>query len=200
LAQTGDRLTKLTLTFTYGATDPDVGLALITASDYQETQYRYEYVQCEDAGVDAAADAVPVVLRDAAPSPDVQPRIDAVGVVDLGLAVDAEAPPVTIFDAQPPSSPDADAKADAGVPLVADAGLADARISQDTRPYWVPDAATPSDAPLVPVGGKDAAPPSGPSNRSTGCSVAAGSTSGGYLALALVGLLMAARLRKRRAG
>ncbi len=60
LAQAGDRLTKLTLTFAYGSTDPDVGLNLASASDYREIRYTTQYVRC-DAGtgtaIDAAADS-----------------------------------------------------------------------------------------------------------------------------------------------
>jgi MYXO-CTERM domain-containing protein len=109
-----------------------------------------------------------------------------------------------VFDAQPVLGPDAGIQpiADAGIQPIADAGIqliADARISPDTGPYLVPDAATQSDAPPVLAGGKDAALASGPSTRSSGCSVASGSTSGGCFALALVGLVLAARLRKRRA-
>jgi MYXO-CTERM domain-containing protein len=198
LAQLGDRLTKLTLTFTYGSTDPDVGLTLITASDYRETQYSYAYVQCTDAGA-VPVDVAHPVLKDAALSPDMQPQpgvVDAATVVDLGVIADDGPPPVFVFDAQLVSGPDA------GIQPIADAGLqpiADARISLDTHPYFVPDVAPKSDAPPVLAGGKDAAPPSGSSNRSSGCSVAADSTSGGYFALASVGLLIAARLRKRRA-
>jgi len=200
LAQMGDRLTKLTLTFTYGSTDPDVGLALITASDYQEIQYSYQYVDCSDAGVVAPVDVAPPVVGDAAPSPDMQPqpgKPDALALVDLGLAVDVEAPPVSVFDAQPVPGPDAVIQriADAGIQLIADA-----RISPDTRPYLVPDAAPKSDAPPVLAGGKDAGPAAGPSARSSGCSVASGSMSGGCFALALVGLLIVVRLRKRRTG
>jgi len=53
LAQAGDRLAKLTLTFSYGSTDPDVGLTLASASDYREIQYVTQYVPCHDAGTDA---------------------------------------------------------------------------------------------------------------------------------------------------
>jgi MYXO-CTERM domain-containing protein len=60
------------------------------------------------------------------------------------------------------------------------------------------DAAPKFDALPVLAGGKDAAPASAPSTISSGCCVAAGSTSGGYFVLALAGLLIAARLRKRR--
>jgi MYXO-CTERM domain-containing protein len=49
LAQAGDRLTKLTLTFSYGSTDPDVGLSLASAVDYRETQNVIKYVPCSCA-------------------------------------------------------------------------------------------------------------------------------------------------------
>jgi MYXO-CTERM domain-containing protein len=55
LAQAGDRLTKLTLTFSYGSTDPDVGLALASASDYRETVYTTQYVSCIDEKVDGCS-------------------------------------------------------------------------------------------------------------------------------------------------
>jgi MYXO-CTERM domain-containing protein len=196
LAQLGDRLTKLTLTFTYGSTDPDVGLALITASDYQEIQYSYQYVQCSDAGVVSPIDAFSAGSKNDAASFDVlQPQSapDAVTVVDFGVAR---------FDAQPVPNPDAGVIADSGA-LVADARIADARVadvhlSADTGTYSIPDAGTKHDTPPVLAGGKDAAPAPAPSTINSGCSVATGSTSGGYFALALAGLLIAARLRKRR--
>jgi len=49
LAQAGDRLTKLTLTFSYGSTDPDVGLSLVGAVDYRETVNVIKYVPCFSA-------------------------------------------------------------------------------------------------------------------------------------------------------
>lgn len=49
LAQAGDRLTKLTLTFSYGSTDPDVGLSLASAVDYRETVNVINYVPCSSA-------------------------------------------------------------------------------------------------------------------------------------------------------
>jgi MYXO-CTERM domain-containing protein len=125
-----------------------------------------------------------------------------VTVVDFGVAADAGAPPVARFDAQPVPNPDAGVIADSGA-LVADARIADARVadvhlSADTGTYSIPDAGTKHDTPPVLAGGKDAAPAPAPSTISSGCSVATGSTSGGYFALALAGLLIAARLRKRR--
>lgn len=51
LAQVGDRLTKLTMSFNYGSTDADVALAVVAGTDYRETVTRYHYVTCTDAGV-----------------------------------------------------------------------------------------------------------------------------------------------------
>jgi hypothetical protein len=47
LAAAGDRLTKLTVTFSFGSTDPDVGLSLASATDYREVQYITKYVVCD---------------------------------------------------------------------------------------------------------------------------------------------------------
>jgi hypothetical protein len=62
----GDRATKLTATFAYGSTDPDVSLTLATGKDYREVVYHTTYVTC-DAGT---ADAAPTDARatDAAPA------------------------------------------------------------------------------------------------------------------------------------
>jgi hypothetical protein len=66
LAVSGDRATKLTATFAYGSTDPDVSLTLATGKDYREVVYHTTYVTC-DAGT---ADAAPTDARatDAAPA------------------------------------------------------------------------------------------------------------------------------------
>jgi MYXO-CTERM domain-containing protein len=61
LAVSGDRATKLTATFAYGSTDPDVSLTLATGKDYREVIYYTNYVTC-DAGTDTAA---PVDAKDA---------------------------------------------------------------------------------------------------------------------------------------
>ena len=125
LALAGDRLTKLTLTFSYGSTDPDVGLSLASASDYRETRYIYQYVLCLDAGTYTAVDTNPG------------------SVADVALAADAG------------TKPDAP---------------------------WAPgDGATDTRAPRLAAKG-------------SGCSVAGGSTSGGFLAL----LALAGRIRRRR--
>ncbi len=200
LAQTGDRLTKLTLTFAYGSTDPDVGLSLATASDYRQIIYNTQYVHCLDAGTDAVVDGIPGGLRDVGTSTDLQPRPtpDADSSFDVEPAADAWVSPVLRFDAQPAPVPDAGPSADAGARVVADA-----RISSDTASHMVPDAGTKPEAPAavagVDAGGNfDAASIAGLSARGSGCSMAGGSTSGGCLALTLLGLVFAVRLRRRR--
>jgi MYXO-CTERM domain-containing protein len=132
LAAAGDRLTKLTVTFSFGSTDPDVGLALAGASDYRETQYFTEYVVC-DAGTDMPVDAIPAST-------------------DSRLAADA---------GTKPDGPAVLTGADAGSSVTA-------------------------------------TPPSEFSARGSGCSVAGGSTSGGFFALALLGLALRIRMRGKR--
>jgi MYXO-CTERM domain-containing protein len=124
LAQAGDRLSKLTLTFSYGSTDPDVGLALATASDYREIQTVYRYVTCPEAG--------------------------------------------------PIDSP----------PAIADAGAGG--VQDAAPPLALKDSGATSDAaPTEPhIGG--------------GCSMSGTNTSRAWLALALLGLVLGARVRRRR--
>src|SRR5450759_839879 len=55
LAASGNRATKLTTTFSYGSTAPDVGLGLVAGLDYRETITQVSYIQCNDGGVDSAA-------------------------------------------------------------------------------------------------------------------------------------------------
>jgi hypothetical protein len=62
LAQAGDRLNKLIISFNYGSTDPDIALTKVSGYDYQETTYSTNYITC-DAGM--------------APSPDAGPSKDA---------------------------------------------------------------------------------------------------------------------------
>jgi MYXO-CTERM domain-containing protein len=200
LAQAGDRLTKLTLTFAYGSTDPDVGLSLATASDYRQIIYTTQYIYCPDAGRDAVVDGISGGSRDVATSTDLQarPTPDADSSSDVEPAADARVRPALGFDAQPAPVPDAGFSADAAAQVVADA-----RISSDTASQMVPDAGTKPDAPpavaSVDAGGNfDAAGIAGLSARGSGCSMAGGSTSGGCLALTLLGLVVAVRLRRRR--
>ncbi len=114
LAQAGDRLTKLTLTFAYGSTDPDVGLSLAHASDYREIRYTTQYVLCADAGADAAVDAGPIGPMDAVASgPDAEPVADTAvyTLVDAG----------TRADTAPQIFPDAATRPDAGTSAARDA-------------------------------------------------------------------------------
>jgi MYXO-CTERM domain-containing protein len=202
LAAAGDRLTKLTLTFSYASTDPDVGLSLASAVDYRETRYITQYILCPDAGTDTAVDAIPDESKDAGPAPDLQPRLprDAGSSSDLGPAADSVLNPTIGFDAVPSLGPDTGAEPDAGAPVVADA-----RTSPDTAPLIVPDAGTkPDTAPVLAAvdvgGGSTDTSTSGLSARGSGCSVAGSSTSGGLFALAVLGLLLGGRIRKRRRG
>jgi MYXO-CTERM domain-containing protein len=159
LASAGDRLTKLTLTFSYGSTDPDVGLSLASASDYRETRYIYQYVLCLDAGTYTAVDTNPGFVADVALAADAGTKPDAPLARDAGTAAGLDAIPASVAD----------------VALAADAG---------TKPDapWAPgDGATDTRAPRLAAKG-------------SGCSVAGGSTSGGFLAL----LALAGRIRRRR--
>jgi MYXO-CTERM domain-containing protein len=200
LAAAGDRLTKLTLTFSYASTDPDVGLSLASAVDYRETRYLTQYIYCPDAGRDTAVDAIPDESKDAGLAPDLQPRPprDADSSSDLEPAADARLGPVLGFDAQPAPVPDAGLSADAGAPV-----LVDARTSPETAPLIVPDAGTKPDAPpvlaSVDAGSNvDAAGTPGLSTKGSGCSVAGGSTSAGCFALTLLGLAIGGRIRRPR--
>ena len=206
LAQEGDRLTKLTLTFSYGSTDPDVGLSLASASDYRETKYITQYVSCIDAGADAAFDATP-------PPVDWRPAVDATRPVqDTGSESDVQPVPVpdagfkldtavqVVVDARPSSGPDVGLKPDTAVQVVADA-----RPSPDTGSQMAPDAGVGADARPVLASADAAATPGTPdaptpdlSPRGSGCSVAGNSTSGSFFALGL--LILAGRLRRRRRG
>ena len=198
LALAGDRLTKLTLTFSYGSTDPDVGLSLASASDYRETRYIYQYVLCLDAGTYTAVDTNPGSVADVALAADAGTNPDAPLARDAATAAVVDAIPASVADVALP----ADAGATPDVPLAPDAGTA---AVVDAIPASVADVALPAD-----VGTKPDAPPAlasvdagaGPTDtpapsftaRGSGCSVAGGSTSGGFLAL----LALAGRIRGRR--
>jgi hypothetical protein len=183
LAAAGDRLTKLTLTFSFGSTDPDVGLSLASATDYREVQYITKYVVC-DAGTPTSVDAIPASLVDAGRAPDALPIPvpDASGSFDL-LPI-----------------PDTEPTVDTSAPVVADA-----RLSPDTAPQAASDAGTTPDATPA-VARADAAGsvtrtrPAEFAGRDSGCSVAGTCTSGSFFALALLGLALACRVRGRRRG
>ena len=191
LAEAGDRLAKLTLTFYYGSTDPDVGLNLASASDYQEVRYTTQYVRC-DAGTDVAIDAAADSSADGRLAPDALLR----PVEDAGAGG---------FDARPRPAPEAGPNLDTNVQVVADAS------PSPDRPQVVPDAGAKPDVPQA-LASADAAggatgtptPTGGATDASTpeiaagggGCSMAGASTSGGFFALGL--LVLAGRLRRRR--
>jgi MYXO-CTERM domain-containing protein len=180
LAAAGDRLTKLTLTFSYASTDPDVGLSLASATDYREIIHTTQYVYCPDAGTATPVDAIPVSPDAGTPDALFIPVPDASGGLDV------------------PFIPDAEPAVDTSAPVVADA-----RINPDTAPQVVPDAGTTPDAPPA-LASADAASsatsarPAAYAGGGSGCSVAGTSTSGGLLALALLGLALACRVRGRR--
>jgi MYXO-CTERM domain-containing protein len=206
LAQEGDRLTKLTLTFSYGTMEPDVGLSLASASDYREIKYITQYVTCNDAGTDATVDATPDSSGDGRLARDAvsEPVRDASGELDVlpipgseaGVKLDTGVP--VVADAGPSLVPDAGLKLDTGVQVVADASA-----SPDTGPQVVPDAGAKPDAPLALASADAAGNPDVPGTPTpelaaggSGCSMAGASTSGGFFALAL--LVLAGRLRRRR--
>ena len=164
LALAGDRLTKLTLTFSYGSTDPDVGLSLASASDYRETRYIYQYVLCLDAGTYTAVDTNPGSVADVALAADAGTNPDAPLARDAATAAVVDAIPASVADVALPA--DVGTKPDAPPALASvDAG------------------AGPTDTPAPSF-----------TARGSGCSVAGGSTSGGFLAL----LALAGRIRGRR--
>jgi len=131
LAMAGDRLDKLTLTFDYATSDPDIGLTPVPALDYREVITNTVYVTCEDASapevppanLDSAVslDAGPVsidtaslVSKDAGPSaPDATPRLDSEQPIaskqDAGVAPDTAAVKPGLADASIPISTTPDA-------------------------------------------------------------------------------------------
>jgi MYXO-CTERM domain-containing protein len=226
LAAAGDRLTKLTLTFSYASTDPDVGLSLASAVDYRETRYITQYIYCPDAGRDTVVDAIPAspdwgppLSRDADSSSDVElaadaeTKLDASPAVDAGTAPAVDAIPDSVADVriapEPGTKLDALIAPESGTKLDAlptpDAGMATAvdAIPGSVRDVaFAADAGTKPEAPPViasaDAGAKPDATVPGLSTRGSGCSVAGGSTSGGLFALALLGLAIGGRIRRRR--
>jgi len=207
LAAAGDRLTKLTVTFSLGSTDPDVGLSLASATDYREVQYITKYVVC-DAGTFTSVDATPVLPADAGRAPDALLIAvpDASGSFDLLPSPSPDALLISMPDAGggldvlPSPGPDAQTTVDAGALVVADA-----RVSPDTAPLVVPDAgATPDTPPALAsadaAGSVTSARPAEFAGGGSGCSVAGTYTSGSFFALALLGLALACRVRGRRRG
>jgi hypothetical protein len=175
LAEAGDRLDRLTMTFSYGSTSPDIGLSLAPGTDYREVITNTVYVTCPDASVPDA----PIGRSDSAILPDAGP-----------LPVDT-LPPLS-KDAEP-ARPDAEGKLDTTqVPIKQDAGVTpDTAV---TKPVQA-DAGVPISAP------PDAAKPATteePSEKksSGGCSLASGSMEHGLGALLVLALALVARRRR----
>jgi MYXO-CTERM domain-containing protein len=167
LALPGDRLSKLTLTFFYGSTDPDVGLTLATATDYRETQTVYRYVTCPEAG---PLDSPPALA-------------DAGREVGFPIIVDASSARETAVATPDAGVVGADAKPSPDTRVL----LADAGVAQDAAPTVARnDSGAKSDAAPTEL------------HSGGGCSVSGTTASGEWLALALLGLVLGARVRRRR--
>ncbi len=174
LAASGDRATKLTLTFAYDSTDTDVELKLATGEDYREIVYSTTYITCTDGGIDGGTPPIDAPI-------DMRPPVEA-GPVDLGTVVmkDAAVPDTG------PAKPDASASAEAGMAKGFDAG---APAPDLARPLATPDAA---------VAKKDAAPttsPPEPKHESSGCSFTTSSDS--LLPALAIGLGLLLRRRRK---
>jgi hypothetical protein len=204
LAAAGDRATKMSITFAYGSTDPDIALGLVAGQDYRENTYEVSYIKCDggtatdvtppwDAAVDVPSprDATTEVLliKDAFVPLDTGPSVQkdamvatAPDVASPPAARDAANVPDTVASIPPP--PESPGKSDAGVaPVIQDAAVvvatADAGITNK-------DAGTspPVDQP--------------PKKQSSGCSMSALSGAGGALpTLVLAALGLALRRRRR---
>ena len=210
LAAVGDRATKMSFTFNYGSTDPDIALGLVAGQDYRETTYEVSYIRCDggtdtdvsppsDAGVDIApprdaiADVTPprdvtadiLLVKDAFMPQDTLVQKDATVVMTSDLAP----PPITPDGANAtdvvvinPPPPESSDKSDASVPVVA------------------PDAAgVVADASVTHKDAGTSTPIDQPSKKqSSGCSIAASSGAGGVLpALVLAVLVLGFRRRRR---
>jgi MYXO-CTERM domain-containing protein len=175
LAASGDRASKLTVTFGYGSTDSDVELKLATGQDYREIVYQTTYITCTDGGIDSGAQPIDAPM-------DLRPPVEG-GPVDLGTVVlkDAAVPDTG------PGRPDASASADVLVVMGPDAGAPG------------PDLATPVATADAAVVKRDSAPQvidqPQPKHESSGCSFTTSSDS--LLPALLIGLGLLLRRRRR---
>lgn len=80
LAVAGDRAVKLTLSFGYGTTAPDVSLINVEGKDYRETVYQTVYVDCKDGGPAPTVDAGPA-------------KPDGASVDGASVVIDSDAKP-----------------------------------------------------------------------------------------------------------
>jgi MYXO-CTERM domain-containing protein len=174
LAAAGDRMDKLTMTFDYGSTQPDIGLTKVTGQDYREVITTTVYAICPDA---AAPDTA---------TPDTQPVTpDASNPSDTSAAFDAvptDAHLVPVKDAELPrdtSRPDTVSAPDTALSGTPDAG---AVISS------LPDAAVKKDSatqePQI-------------SRKSSGCSMSSNPAGPGLASMLLLALVLGF-LRRRR--
>jgi MYXO-CTERM domain-containing protein len=166
---------------------------LASASDYRETRYIYQYVLCLDAGTYTAVDTNPGSVADVALAADAGTNPDAPLARDAATAAVVDAIPASVADVALP----ADAGATPDVPLAPDAGTAaglDAIPASVADVALAADAGTKPDAPWAPGDGATDTRAPRLAAKGSGCSVAGGSTSGGFLAL----LALAGRIRGRR--
>ena len=192
LAVAGDRADKLTITFNYGSTDPDIALTQVAGQDYREIINSVTYIQCTDGGVDSAVTPPP-----ADAGLDVARPVDVAVFMDVGpvvvadtagpLQVDVASPPVNQDAAQDavvitPIPPESPGKGDAAVVVVQDAASV-----TPTGPDASPanrDAGT-------------ATPVEPPAKKHSGCSFSASSGRGNLVSAFVVALLVGI-LRRRR--
>jgi MYXO-CTERM domain-containing protein len=206
LAVAGDRATKMTVTFSYGSTDPDIGLGLVAGQDYREVITVVSYIACNDGGVDSSVDAradsgadLPVDAAADRARPPEDTAHDPIRLPDTGpdrsdsssltrdATPDLSAPPVTP-DATVVTPPPPEAKNDAGAPIVyADAAPA----SPDSGVTVNADASTAkNDA------GATATEPAS-EDLGGGCSCTTSSRRSGIMPALALGLLLALRRRRR---
>jgi MYXO-CTERM domain-containing protein len=206
LAVAGDRATKMTVSFNYGASDPDIGLGLAAGVDYREVITQTTYIQCYDGGTDTAIVRPPDAPIDLGPPPvDVAPdsrwygdtlALDTARLITPDVATPRDASP-------PPSAPDGavappppEAKSDAGPVVVADA----APGKPDAGPFMVADASPPkTDTAPVMVASDAGTTPKDPTPEphSSGCSFTAAPGASGIIPLLIIGMAIALRRRRR---
>lgn len=182
LAASGDRATKLTVTFGYGSTDSDVELKLAAGENYREIIYSTNYITCTDGGVDSGTQPIDAPM-------DLRAPVEAGGAVDVGTVVlkDAAVPDTG------PAKPDASASADAIVVVHADAGAPGPDLA---TPVTTSDAAAAkSDALVKSDAATTIADPPAEKRESSGCSFATSSDS--LLPALAIGLALLLRRRRK---
>jgi hypothetical protein len=205
LAVVGDRADKLTLTFNYGSTDPDVALNLAAGKDYRQIIEDVTYVQCDgstdvsplDAGPDVARPTDVAVFADVARPTDVAVLADIAKPVDI--AVLPEVPWDLPADRTPIPTDVSPINLDALV-VVSDSAVSVPEVGKaDAGVVVLSDAATVANPDLAANADAAAGPPAKKPGGGGWCSFAAasGSGAGGLIPLLLSGLLLGI-LRRRR--